>query len=312
MITPIIIIGAARTGTTWLGNLIVNRFGAFAPSHPLHYGIKEPNLYLLQHYFEKSGKEEFLKVFLESDNYQLLKESSSDLIDSEWRDYEDLFMKLMDSQSERNGKSAWVTKLCPEYLYDPVRLKSLKRKFEDRYNNVFFIEIRRDLRESMTSYVNMSGRKVNFRQKSLLRFPFFFLNYCRFTRLYKGVKYINSDLITLGYQDLRTDHEATLDTISDLTGIKKTDPSINLPQNASPARISFSGSQFASFRFLARILYPFFWRLIINIHLNKVRKGIPVLHQRLVMLERDPGALIRTLEASKDTDLIEYVKNRRT
>ncbi len=302
-IKPVFVIGAARTGTTWLSNTLKDNFGLYTPSHFLHHGVKEPNLWQFQKLCERLERKQFLDLISESDNINLLVQDSASIRSMKFDSYTELFMRLMDQNAQKKGTS-WFTKLDPDYFYSTSNLKKILEPVNLRYVSPRFIVIKRSFDDYLTSYINMPGRYFTSRRSSILRAFFCVLASMRYHNLYKISNSLKGQVLKVNYDDLKDNYNRELTRISDF---------LDLPiiSHHSPAKSNFSNKTTDSI--FRRSSTRLFTRLFTSIKVNSLcllwydllfRRNDQTVYRRLFLLENNPNKLREQLKQSNEMELL--------
>lgn len=212
-IKPVIVLGNARSGTTWLSNLVVTNFKFVSPFHPLHYGIIETNLLRNKIYFESrswnKNTDAFYNCiipFLGSDLFTSTGLSKEKFLsfDFKHRGFYDLFFDLLDDLAISRNSSGWITKLDPLFYVYRDELRVFTRCLHDRYKEVKYISIIRPYHDNLKSYINVTGPKFSSRQLLIRNVMSYLLGAARY-------RYFNSSIenymgvrkgLRLSYSDL--------------------------------------------------------------------------------------------------------------
>lgn len=227
--SPILIIGAARTGTTWLSNILANNFNLFTLKSDLHYGVKEPQLFQLnRYYYRLKNKQVFVEEMKHSDIFYLLEVANKQV---HLHNYLDFFFDHMDRLSVQHGKP-WFIKLCPEFFYTKDEFIRIKEYLYNRYPGVKSIIIERDLDDYLDSYINMPGRNTNTRRKWYFVFFALLLAISRFKVQYLRARALHSPLI-ITYEQLLTSKDVVMDKISDQLNLPQVDYADSSPNSSS-------------------------------------------------------------------------------
>jgi hypothetical protein len=141
MAKPLFVVGKHRSGTTWLGNLLLDHPNIAGLHHESHRGIHESaffshvdgrygDLDLFENYVE------FAAVMARSDYFRLAGASFEDLMDLYPASYADVFRVIMDRVAERKDARYWIEK-------SPMHTRQI-RKIAGYYPSARFVGILRD------------------------------------------------------------------------------------------------------------------------------------------------------------------------
>lgn len=112
---PIFVVGKQRSGTTWLGNLLLSHPDVAGVHHETHHGIHESAYFshVAGRYGDLSQFQnyaEFAAVMARSDYFRLAGASFDDLMELYPASYPQVFRVVMDRLARRQGASNWVEK----------------------------------------------------------------------------------------------------------------------------------------------------------------------------------------------------------
>ena len=153
---PLFIVGKHRSGTTLIGNLMINHPNVSGVSDENHEGIHESaffsyldgrygDLHNFQNYVE------FLSVFANSDYFKLCKGNFEEFLNLYPVSYSDVFRKLMDDFAIKQNTSFWVEK-TPNHTHYIQRIGNY-------YENAKFIGIKRDIIDVVRSLLYLLKNK---------------------------------------------------------------------------------------------------------------------------------------------------------
>jgi hypothetical protein len=143
----VFVLGTARSGTTWLGNLLASHPEVGAIAAGRHNGLHESHL--LDHTrFALPGTwtaRDFFERYSNEDYFAIAGLSLESVIEGapERGDAVDYFRHLMDVWAQRRGKTVWIEK-TPKHL---IYYADLLRRFPDAR----FVVIRRSMEETLLS-----------------------------------------------------------------------------------------------------------------------------------------------------------------
>ena len=120
---PVLVVGANRSGTTWLSNLLCNHSQISGVQSDEHFGIIETNLFgRMQRVFgslnSRVNKIAFIESWSQTDFFLATGIDKSEIYSLKSRDYVDIFRFVMREFSSRLGNSYWLQKLpTTEFRY---------------------------------------------------------------------------------------------------------------------------------------------------------------------------------------------------
>ncbi len=145
-VKPIILLGAARNGTTMLCNLATEHTEISSVQHRLHWGFHESNIYenikfwgtfkTLDQYLY------FLELYCSMDTFQITSLSKEHFYRENFpKDFLDFYFEMMDEFAIKQGSTYWLTKIDPLYLIDDKEMKIFLDRLKERYGEIKFISI---------------------------------------------------------------------------------------------------------------------------------------------------------------------------
>jgi len=113
MPTPLFVLGKQRSGTTWLGNLLLDHPSIAGVAHAAHRGIHESAFFshVDGRYGDLSVRQnfiEFASVMAESDYFRLAEVSFKDIMSLHPDDYAGVFRTVMYCFARRRGARYWI------------------------------------------------------------------------------------------------------------------------------------------------------------------------------------------------------------
>jgi hypothetical protein len=309
-VRAVIVVGAARSGTTWVCNELHRRFALFTPFHPLHYGSKEPNLYGLDKVFQSAGAEGFLARFQHSDNAALLGvDDRLREISHSASDFMTVFVRLMEEAARRAGRSGWVSKVCQEVIWDPARLARFCAALLNDGHSALFVVVERQRLSVLESFLGMPGRRQRHREGRLGGATATMMGVWRHALLYDCARSLLPGAEWVRFEDLREDVDAW-GSLGMRLGIAANGPSDTpdpaVRRNATISRRGVSPALVLAADALYRLGVG---QAIVRAYSR--RRTEPLLYRRLALHQSDPEALIRQLRAEGHLDLADSITNGR-
>ncbi|MEM7571977.1 MAG: sulfotransferase [Bacteroidota bacterium] len=207
-VNPIFTLGAARNGTTFLANRLINLAEVFGAHHVLHHGSYEQKLLANFKYWgdlsEPNDYLRFLHQFQIDDGFILSGLDISEFYGLRVKDFFEFYFELSDRAAQKTGKPYWTTKL-DTLLYTDLKATSYFLELVlDRYDNPKFIGVKRDLEACILSYLNMEGRRFAARQSWYLKDPAIVIGVARYFAQYVWIERILKDQegILLRFEEL--------------------------------------------------------------------------------------------------------------
>ncbi len=162
MIRPIFTLGAARNGTTWLGNHLATYPEVGCAQHELHHGIHESNIVAHYRWWGTFSTPDqylsFLSQYQFEDYFTLVGGDPEYFLVHPQPDFFTFFCELNDQYCRKNNLNFWTTKLDPQFSLYPELWELFLTVLSERYQDVYYISIKRELKPCLKSYVNMEGK----------------------------------------------------------------------------------------------------------------------------------------------------------
>jgi len=220
-ITPIFVLGSARNGTTWLGNMLACHPKIAGAHHQVHWGIDESNIYQSTKYAGDFSDDrqyiQFLEAYACSDYFVLSKGDKDYFYQHRPSCFEDFFLNLMDEFARKEGVNYWVTKLDPDFFLHKKALRRFLQRLYQRYSRVKFIGIRRDFPGVLNSYLNMEGANSIYKLSPLKKRMGIILESARYVSHYCAIELLVAahDGLYLSFSDFRKNHMTCLNRIGE-------------------------------------------------------------------------------------------------
>lgn len=223
---PVLVLGANRSGTKWLSNMLCNHPDISGIQSAEHFGIIETNMLgKFQEIFgDLSTPENFIalmETWSATDFFKTTRVSKETIyrLDPWPTCYTELFRMVMDEHAQADGCGYWLQKLSA------LQIKNLGQLVDDAK----LVVIRRDLIPNVASTLRLLERR-NIRQP-LFRLT---LNYALQSRLLAKASKL-SNALAVRYEDLTQDSTNELKRICDFLGLDFSNKMIELQfgQNSS-------------------------------------------------------------------------------
>ena len=154
---PLFVVGKHRSGTTWLGNLLLDHPQVAGIQHEKHQGIHESAFF--SHVDGRYGDlqvfsnfAEFAAVIAQSDYFQLAGVSFDGLIEMYPSDYAKVFQAVMDKFAKENDAEYWIEK-SPMHTH-------LIREIGETYTSAKFVGIIRNPVDTAFSWLGCQDQKA--------------------------------------------------------------------------------------------------------------------------------------------------------
>ena len=175
-ITPILVIGASRNGTTSLVNLLNQLPGVAKIEHVLHHGSHEAKLHGYYKYYGGLNSIDkyidFLYHYASEDYFHLAGGDIDFHLKNRRTDFFQFFFDMMDRHCQIENKKYWVAKIDSSFFTDRGALQYFLSVVNRRYKCAKYIRIQRDLLPAAVSAKHMEGRNFHLRKKALLKYYF--------------------------------------------------------------------------------------------------------------------------------------------
>ena len=156
MAKPIFVVGAPRTGTTWVANILCRHSDVAGIQTERHYGIHESSFFShLKRYFGDPSKGNNFKIFLEkfknSDYFRFsgLDESFIDNYQGPQK-YGCFFRNLMNEFATTKNSKYWVEKTTSHTLTLP--------EIKNVFPNAYFVATKRNIIDTVRSAIGLKVR----------------------------------------------------------------------------------------------------------------------------------------------------------
>ena len=224
-VAPVFTVGAARNGTTMLGNQLALADEVCALQHELHHGIHESNLYEHQRYWgpldDPDAYLRFVYGYASEDSFILADGERDRYLEHPVSSVYELYFDLMDRYAERAGKRYWTTKVDPLLTLSDSAWRTFAEAVRTRYGErARWIMIERERLGAMRSYLFMEGRNRARRTHPLVR-PFTIaLGAARYAHQYRGLRRLlaDTDVLELAFADVVGDMAQTERTVDAYLG----------------------------------------------------------------------------------------------
>lgn len=328
-VTPILVIGSARNGTTWLCNILANHPDIAAAQHPAHWGFHESNVFKNLRYWGDLSKLDrrihFTTMYQQADHFSLVggteqtisQAIEAGLAERSAADFYDVFFAVMDRFAQNMGTRYWLTKLDPLILLYPKQLQRFLDRLFTRYPNARLVSIQRGLASVVQSYLNMEGRGPQART-SVMRAPLFSLfETARYLVHYRRIRWIATQhaTIPLTYGRLREETADTVRAVCDELSIRYDEallvsrykPNSSVAYRSKVRRIGLGCRVLLHgvLRPLLMLVWPL-TNLLVRFR-ERYRPRVPPIYFKLIKLDQFPERFREELLAADDTALAEFL-----
>jgi hypothetical protein len=212
-ITPIFVLGTARSGTTWLANLLASHHQIAAVTGDVHFGIHESHLFSHTRYCfpEKVTCKAFFDRYSAEDYYKLAGVEWKDLCANDTKSETVIywFRRLMEAKAVGEGKDHWLEKTPKHCMYS----RNILAGFPDAK----FVIIERAFKSTMQSNLTKYARARKSRWLQIAEKAF------RYESDRKALIWLKRQrtrcIVGVKYEDLRMDQAAEVGRIERELGI---------------------------------------------------------------------------------------------
>lgn len=239
-VNPILTFGAARNGTTFLGNLIAGHPKVWAAKHVLHHGVFEHKV--LDNYLfwgdlsDPERYQDFLRQFQIDDSFLLSGLTIEELYNIQADDFFDFFFELVDQSATKANANYWTTKIDPSFCIHKEAWEIFIRRLRTRYKQPYFIGIKREIIPCINSYLKMEGKHHGLRNKKHIKLLSISLGVARYITQYN---WIQKKLEELGGSLIRFD-----DLTRNEIGINQVEKYLSLKINTEQSQSYRTNSSF--------------------------------------------------------------------
>lgn len=320
-IIPTIVLGSARNGTTWLGNLLASHPEIAGVAHRCHWGQVESDILSKREFagdFTDDQKFiQFMEAYSISDYFCLSNGNKQFFYDNRPESFYDFYLELMDRHARSQNVNRWTTKLEPRFYHHEKELDRFLGMLQTRYANVKFISIQRDFPPVIKSYLNMEGPESKHSLRGLKRLSAIVLHSARYSYHYQKIQKLaaSHDCLRLTFDELSKRTEETTNRVCDFLGIScpegvSTSP---FPKNSSfaslrPAEAIPTWIIWTSDKIVKRFfdLMPFLARQLLRY--RDRQRGLPCPYTwRLFRLQFMPESFAQELKRTGQTALFEIL-----
>lgn len=317
-ITPILIFGENRNGTTWLGNTLIKEFDVFMPHHKLHFGMLETSLFSINQkwkdFHSKADYQSFLNEFSTSDLFITTHGRIENYQNKAYDNYYQFFIALMHSATIEQNKKTWAIKIEPRHLYHTKEWNKFIDILIDKYGSIKYIVIQRDFEDYFKSAKNLytiSKTKNALHKSSWLNSAIIAARYKKFysktTQLRK-----HWDHIKIQYDSLKNQHEQTLGKISNYIKIPQSTIECDFIKNSSSNASKYSKSIVDNVICVIVNKSILADKIIIGIQelLYKIIKpNTDYIKYRIIKFKEDPDQLNKEIPDSFEKDFNQFKPN---
>lgn len=212
-IFPVFVLGSARSGTTWLANLLASHPQITAVTGEVHFGIHESHLFSHTRYCfdETVDCRNFFERYSAEDYYKLAGVDWKEICEGDNRTESVVywFRRLMEAKAQREDKRHWLEKTPKHCIYCP----EIFREFP----NAKYVLIEREFKTAVQSNLTKYARAGVNRWAQIAEKAF------RYESDRKALDWLKKQptgcLVSVKYEDLRRDQEEQISRIERALGI---------------------------------------------------------------------------------------------
>lgn len=319
-VTPILVLGSARNGTTWLSNILACHPEIAGTHHRVHWGTDESEIYRSSKFAGDLRDDhrfiQFLEAYACSDYFRLARGAKEEFYRNRPASFEEFFLQLMDRFAEKEGVTYWTTKLDPMYYVDIEALQGFLSRLEERYGAYKLVAIKREFPAVLRSYLNRQGLRPIYGLSSWKKRSAIVVESARYALDYHEIgNLINARHgLYFDYEDFKKNHDRCLAQLAEYLGLDflSADSRNAYPANSSFRHMASSAFPTASAWVAARLLQPAFSdapgvaRAVLR--LREAMRGAPCPFEwRLHRLEHMPDSLAEELRRTGQAGLHELL-----
>jgi len=208
MAKPIFVVGAPRTGTTWVANILCRHSDVAGIQAERHYGIHESSFFShLKRYFGDPSKNSNFKVFLEefknSDYFRFSGLDESFLYNYQGpQKYGCFFRDLMDEFAKTKNSKYWVEKTTSHTLTLP--------EIKNVFPNAYFVATKRNIIDTIRSAIGLKVKNETIGKNGARKKLHILIEVFRYHTFKKHVTQfarLNSSIQTIEFEKLVNDKE---------------------------------------------------------------------------------------------------------
>ncbi|HET6612047.1 MAG TPA: sulfotransferase [Kofleriaceae bacterium] len=239
--TPVLVVGTARGGTTWLTNLLAAHPQIVTPQHEAHWGAVECRMFQLARHAGDITDDrrfiEFVEMLASSDLFRLLGGQKQRLYATRRPHVYEIMLDLLDGFAREGGASHWVTKLDPEFLYYPAERAAFFSLLDARYPRVKVVGITREASAVLRSYLKMEGARSIHRLGAIKKRAALILECARYAVHMDAIEHLVTDRggLMISFSDLKGDYAVLRRRLEQGLGLAFAD---QRPTNRYPANTS--------------------------------------------------------------------------
>lgn len=299
-IFPIFILGAARTGTTYLANTLCGHKFIACAQHKVHWGFHESNIMHKQLYWKDFNDINkyihFLELYSSGDHFKLVNGDKEYFYRNRPKDFYDFYFTLMDRYVESINAKCWLTKFDPLHYADSKNLSIFLKVLKERYKKIRFISIKRDIKPGIRSYLNMEGDKYKYRTNPFFKY-FACILYCaRFVCYYDMIKKVSTeyDVFFVDLKELIGNKEKNLKRMCDFLNIPYDQSILTVKYKLNTSKKSNFYNEIISdgeLQFLEKTIYQLFCKfpciakIIVRSRDRYIKKSVPAVNWRITKYE---------------------------
>lgn len=325
-IIPIFVLGGARNGTTWLGNVLGLHPEIATVQHELHHGSHESNIFRQERYYgdltDPDAYIRFVELYGTEDYFTLAGGSRQRLYEQRFATFYHAFFDLMDRYARAEGKVYWSTKLDPLFTIDPAGYATLLGILRERYKNVKWVGIQREVVQCMNSYVFMEGSRKESRGRAINRLPVLALGTARYAAQYDFLKAVARDenAFWMEFDELKNQRAATSQRLDQYLGLSDSlsiDVAPKYKKNTSfkgdTARQTLSGTEKKTVLWLSWVFdrVPALARMTYRFYENRIKGIQDPTYRKLLKYRYFPEDFTEELSTVGASDIIEILQNSR-
>ncbi|MEL6989741.1 MAG: sulfotransferase domain-containing protein, partial [Bacteroidota bacterium] len=206
--------------TTWLGNILSQKFNIKSAYHPLHYGIHHITVIGFNNYFGEFNSKrkyvEFLNQAIHSDLFKLCEGDEAYFRAHPQKDFYHFYFELLDQYALKYNKQHWLSKFDVQLFAHPKELEKFVSILNERYESFKVVGVQRNYKGFINSSLNLGDKEFQFKQSakgkaiSIISASARYFDY--YSQIPNFVKKHNG--LQLSFDEMKNDHLATLNKIA--------------------------------------------------------------------------------------------------
>lgn len=221
LVTPVLLAGVSRNGTTWLSNSILGNFPVAGPWHPLHHGAKEANVLANRRYWgDLANLDNFVRFaeLMENSDYFRLAGGDKGALYAQWpRSFYEFYVTLMNQCALSQGLHHWFLKLDLAFFLDEHEFADFLAVVAEHCAEPKCLAIKREFGPFMRSILETPGPRLQGKTARSARLATWGLGTARYFGVYPRIEEFVRQRhgLVLSYEDFRADHASHMQLLAE-------------------------------------------------------------------------------------------------